>query len=371
VNKTVTPFWELVATQYQRQVVPGLQHHVDAALASEPVRMQRALLAARGRTIADEPMLWKQLPGNLLRLFVSVEGGGWTLEAGQVVAVVLLHDLRRGVTLYAHPVHAGPEANPLLKHLHGPMAAPRAQEGINGERATLRLIEHKRAIWHRFLEERDELGPEPAGRRWRKRYVWSLVRLYFCERCPGCRWGSPMYEGVSGEPFRLPEQKPSAYIEPDLPAAFFERLRASRAWRIETAYVARGGFTVGRSPVLAGQLADNAFVAAFPTDAEFIDGGIPVGLMFYANGSGDVQHVHVLTAGPEPELALLHGDHALGLAPPQGAGAPAARQEYVRWRAHAWSGFWLRELEEGLAAASRWWLAGYWEALARLFGLRP
>ena len=374
VSQAAEPLWRLIASQYRRPLDATLRRHVSAALASDALRMQRELLEPLGLRIDPEPALWKYLPGPALRLFLRVDGDSPAVEEGQVVAVVLLHDPQSDRTLYAHPIHAGARANPLLGHLHGPMATPKAQEGANGDRATLRLLEHKRAIWDQFLLEREQLEPHDAGRRWRERYSWALVRLYFCERCPGCGWGSPFFDGISGQPHRAPRTERSpAQITPGLTAGFFERLRESAAWAVETAYVRRGGLAVNHTPALAAWLDRDMVFAAFPTDVEFIDAGVPVGLALYADAStASVRHAHVLTAGPEPEPALLHGERALGLPRPQpGEADAAARDSYARWRARGWSQFWLRELEDGPYAASESWLTGYWDALARLFGLKP
>jgi len=365
------PLWRVVAAHYRRPMDTALRRHVSAAMDSEAVRMQRDLLAPLGLRIDRAPVLWKYLPGPYLRLFFRVEGDSAAVEEGRVVALVLLHDPQGGRTLYAHTVHADPHANPLLKHLHGPMSSPKAQDGANGERATLRLLEHKQAIWDRFLLDRERMKPQEAGQLWRERYFWALVRLYFCERCPACRWGSPHFDGAPGELHRteytgaLP-----GYIAPALTTTWFDHLRESCAWTIESTYVQRGGFTLNPTPALAVKMnADTVFVA-FRTEVEHVGPGIPVGAAFYADASSaESRHAHVLTAGPEPELAFLHGDRVLGLPRPQlGREGDAARESYASWRRQAWSDFWLRELEDGLHAASRVWLTEYWEALTRLFG---
>ncbi len=350
----------------------ALRRHVSAAMDGAAVRMQRDLLEPLGLRIGTTPQLWKYLPGPYLRLFFRVEGDSPALEEGQVVALVLLHDPQTGRTLYAHSVHAGPQANPLLKHLHGPMSYPKAQEGANGERATLRLLEHKQAIWDRFLLDRERLEPHEAGQLWRERYFWALVRLYFCERCPACRWGSPHFDGAPGEPHRAAHTLPlTSCIAPEFTPAFFERLRESCAWTIESAYVQRGGYTLHPEPSLAVKMNEDTVFVAFRTEVEHVGPGIPVGAACYTDASSaEARHAHVLTAGPEPELAFLYGDRALGLPRPQPAPAvDAARESYVNWRSRAWSEFWLRELEDGLDAASQVWLAEYGEAMKRLFGV--
>ncbi|MBW2444688.1 MAG: hypothetical protein JRG83_02050, partial [Deltaproteobacteria bacterium] len=332
------------------------------------VAMQRAMLERIGRRIEPAPLLWRMLPSGHLRLFFPVTGASDAIEKGTVVALVLLYDLAEERPLYAHPVHAGPGANPLLQHLSGPMAHPKAQEGGNGERATLRLLEHKRTLWERFEHEREELGPEEAGRLWRERYGWSLVRLYFCERCAACRFGSPFLEGSDGEPFRstgsaVPEE--ARELQPGESSQIAAAVRASEPWRIEVAYAQRGGFTVRDEPSRVEALGADWRIVLFPTDAEWIEGGTLVGAIAYFHvPSGETRYASCLSAGPEAETLFLRGDTALGL-PLTDA---AARGAYAAWRAQAWSSFWLDELELGLHAASRRWLHGYWDALGRLFG---
>ncbi len=372
MGKTSHPLWRLVASRHRRPMDTKLRSHVSTALASAAVQIPRGLLERMGLCIDPIPALWKYLPGPYLRLFFDVVGGDPAVQEGQVVGLVLLHDPQRERTLYAHPIHAGPNANPLLKHLHGPMSVPKAQEGANGDRATLRLLEHKRAIWDRFLVDRETMEPADAGRLWRDRYFWALVRLYFCERCPACRWGSPCFDGAPGDPYRAECDEPlQGYIVPGLSAGFFEALRKSAAWVVESAYVQRSGLVVDDVPLLALGLGSDTVFMAFRTNVEFVEAGIPVGLALYADvTSGEVLHAHVLTSGPEPEPALLFSSSALGLPPPQpGRAGISARESYVRWRAQGWSEFWLRELEEGSHAASRFWLAEYWAALKNLFGV--
>jgi hemerythrin-like domain-containing protein len=358
------------------QLAPGegseLARRVERALASPAVAMQRAMLERVGLRVGEQPILWKDLPSGHLRLFFPVSGESAELAAGSIVALVLLYDLAREETLYAHPVHAGPEANPLLKHLGGPMAHPRAQEGENGELATRRLLQHKAALWEAFEAERERLGAEEAGRRWRERYGWSLVRLYFCERCSACRWGDPSYEGAGGPRCETVSVAPAA-PSPDARAPGWEvvadAIRASDAFRVEVAYAARGRFAIAGEPRLAARVDGEWWVAIFPSDVELVEGGSLAGVAAWHHApSGATPYVHCLPAGPEAELLFLHGDRALGL--PLARIGEDARQAYAAWRRSAWSRFWLDELELGRDAASRRWLEGWWAALGRLVGAR-
>jgi hemerythrin-like domain-containing protein len=358
---------------WSAQLVPDpgseLAQRVERALASPAVALQRGMLERVGLRVDPQPILWKNLPSGHLRLFFPVTDGSARLATGSVVALVLLYDLAREETLYAHPVHAGPEANPLLKHLGGPMAHPRAQEGENGELATRRLLQHKAALWEALEEEQERLGAEEAGRRWRERYGWSLVRLYFCERCSACRWGDPSYDGAGGE--RSAPPPPPAAPGARAPGweAVVDAIRRSDAFRVEVAYAARGRFAVAAEPRLVVPVDTDWTVAVFPADAELVEGGSLVGVAAWFHApSATTPYVHCLAAGPEAELLFLHGDRALGL--PLGGIGEDARRAYAAWRRSAWSRFWLDELELGRHDASRRWLDGWWVALERFLGGR-
>ena len=368
------PLWRLVASQYRYAVESDLEPHVAAALASPAVQIQREILEPLGLRLDPLPILWKKLPEAKLRLFFQVLGDSDAVEDGQIVALVLLHDLDAGRTLYAHTIHAGPRSNPLLKHLLGPMAAPKAQEGVNGERATIRLLEHKETMWTRFLQERDELGAEQAGQLWRDRYFWSLVRLYHCARCSACRWGMPQFEGPPGEPFRPEKRTPPPHrrVSSDIDPRLFANVRRSETWDIESRYAQRGGFEVFGDPQLAARFGDGLLLAVYPTDAEFLEAGSLVGLAVYVEeATARVRYALTLCAGPDPEFLFMQGECGFGFPPPQaGAAGEHARREYALWRREAWSRFWLWELEDGIYEASARWLNEFFRAIARLFGLR-
>lgn len=366
--------WRAWATPLPPTPGSELAARVERAFGSLPVARLRALVERAGGRLDPRPILWKRLPGPSLRLFFPVHGPSDAIEEGQVVALVLLYDVAGERTLYAHPIHAGPGANPLLRHWTGPMADPKAQGGSNGGRATRRLLEHKNALWTRFRSECERMGPGEAGRRWRERYAWSLVRLYFCERCAACRWGSPAFDGAGGsEIFRSTEVADGVAARPafSLPAGSDEiaaAIRASEAWQVEVGYARRGGFEIQGEPSLVLALEDDHALAVFASDAEHLDGGSIVGAAAWLHRpSGEVRHVHCLAAGPEAERVFLDGAPALGL-PAPGAGRPGAPEAYVRWRGDAWLRFWLEELELGIHAASRRWLEGHRAALAALGG---
>lgn len=376
---------------------PGLlAERVDAVLSSPAMCTLRDALARAGARIDAAPILWKYLPGPTLRLMFPVVGG--RIEEGAVAAVACLYDVNAARTRYAHPMHAGPHVNPLVTYLHGPMAEPKAQSGADGDRATLRMIEHKRALWQRFREQSVSLGVPDAEARWRRGYYWALKRLYFCSRCPPCRWGTPSFDGPEGighdasigpdrhaaslrrtAPARVTAaagSDPAAPQNAPTPAgpasaehaAMIAHVVNSDAWETEAAYAARGGFRVSRAPRIIQSLARGHVQLIFPTDAAVIQGGELVAVaVTYDRPAQRVVLAHCLSAGPEAEILFMHGDVALALPPPQ-AGAAPARDAYRAWRRDAWDRFWLDELAGGYAQASERWLRSFWPALERLFG---
>jgi hypothetical protein len=362
------PAWLAWAAPIPIDAGTRLADRIEAALASPAVAVPRRALARLGRRIEPTPILWKQLPSGHLRLFFPVVGEPDEIDAGSVVAIVLLHDLAQERTLYAHPVYAGPEANPLLKHLGGPMAQPKAQPGENGDRATRRLLLHKAALWERFVEERESLGVAEASRLWRERYAFALLRLYFCERCPGCRWGNPGYDGAGGETWSA-DLGPLPGARSAAPDAIVAAIRASEVFRIEVDYARRGSFAVEPTPRLVAPLGADWRLAVFATDAARLDGGALVALAAWHHlPTGETRYASCLSFGPEAETLLLRGDRALGLPLPNPAEGAAARDAYAAWRARAWSQFWLDELELGLESASRRWIESFWGALETLVG---
>lgn len=352
---------------------PGslLGRQFGSVLDSPPVQALRTLLKPLGQEIVeDPPVLWKRMPGPHLRVIFPVRGGA--LEDGSVVAVVTLSSLDPLKTLYAHPMHAGPGVNPLLAHLDGPMAAPKAQNGADGDRATRRMVEHKKALWSRFQQERETLGAAEASRRWRNGYFWALRRLYFCAWCKPCDWGSPFFD------VPLPGNETCKWTLPELPAPTIELapaeeqvtqdILASEIWRVETEYALRGGFHTSARPVILKQMRDGFCYVVFPMRNGAIDGGTLVALaVIHHAPTRKVWHAQCLSAGPEAEILYRAALRPLGLPLPTSPERWAAAFEtYAQWRRDAWIQFWLDELEHGFVHASRHWLSGFWTALDNL-----
>jgi len=344
---------------------------IRTVLDSEPMRGLRFVLSRRRLRVEPKPIVCKDLTESLVRLMFPVAGG--SIVDGAVVSIVCLFDRKANRTLYAHPMHAGPGVNPLVRHQDGPMASPKPQSDRDGIRANRRIIEHKKALWDRFLRERPTMGPNQAGRRWRDGYYWSLQRLYFCAGCNHCKWGSPFFDGPDGS---LPRK--AAVVTDFAPSvelrgehrAIVSDVVSSEAWCIEARYAQRGGFTIARSPLLIRELDDDFVEAVFPTNVRLIQAGSLVAAAFTIHKpSRGVALSHCLAAGEESEIQFLKGDVAFGLPlPRRGTTAAHARTAYQSWRREGWSRFWLRELDDGLQAASAMWLGEFWTALADLFG---
>jgi len=334
------------------------------------VNALRTLLGKNGLRIESAPIVFKYLSNTQVRLMFPVTG--CAISRAAVVSVVCLFDRDADQTLYAHPMHAGPEVNPLVKHLDSPMSAPKSQDGRNGDRANRRIIEHKKALWVRFREETRTLGEQQAGRRWRDGYYWALKRLYFCCGCSQCKWGSPFFDG----PLPASPRKPTTWTA--VPGAcelggqqraIVAHIVASAVWQLESRYAQRGGYTLSKQPALIKSLGSGFVQVMFPTTVSLIEAGALVAAAFtYDVEACEVMFSYCLCAGPEADIQLLHGDRALGLPqarPPRELAE--ARARYKSWRGYAWAHFWMDELDNGIAVASRRWLVGFWQALEDLF----
>jgi len=346
-----------------------VDRRIERALGCVAMEAIRSLLSPLGATIEPTSILHKQLTQRFLRIMFPVTGT--VIQDGTVVSIVCLYDCIDEKTLYAHPMHAGPNVNPLLKHPNGPMAAPKSQPGQDGDRATVRLLAQKEALWRRFLRERDVLGVAEASSRWREGYYWALKRLYFCTRCATCRWGTPFFDGPDPDApsgmTTFPASCDAPALEDEVRDAV-EAVVASEIWKTEKAYALRGGWDVLEHPRLVRNLEGGKLQMIFPTDAALIEGGslVAVSVVFSIDRREPI-FAHCLSAGPEPEIQFLLGDAALGLPRPC-KDASQARQRYAAWRSDAWSQFWLDELEQGIAYASERWLRELWIALDDLFG---
>lgn len=352
-------------------VPPEMTSHRDDVVRSGPVTSLAQRLAEAGLTLGTEPIVCKRLDHAHERFMFPVTGS--EIECGAVVAVVCLYDLTSRLTLYAHTMHAGPDVNPLLKNPDGPMATPKAQVGADGDRATRRIVEQKKALWSRFTDERSTLGREQAARRWRRDYYWALQRLYYCSRCSPCRWGSPFFDGP--DPYAAPKAVSFAQINggrrvDPARAAQAQNVVRHEAWRVEAAYALRGGFRVADRPRLICELDGNLDQMFFATDARLIDTGSLLALAITYDAQRDkVMAAHCLSAGPDAEIQFLRGAASLGLPLPRGSGgSERARLRYAAWRREAWLTFWMDELEHGIEVASATWLTEFWQALERLFG---
>ncbi|MFQ5591542.1 MAG: hypothetical protein ACE5HE_10300, partial [Phycisphaerae bacterium] len=361
--------WQDIVPTHAIGPEAGLRARIERALKSAPMCAVRSLLDAMGLRIERTPIVHKYLSQKHLRLMFPVNGS--IIQHGTVVLIVCLYDCRSEETLYAHPVHAGPSVNPLLKHPDGPMALPKAQPGRDGDRATARMIAHKKALWKRFLRDVDAEGLEAASSRWRQGYYWALRRLYFCTRCTSCRWGTPFFDGPDPNARPKRSTRSGSSDEPRPAPAHADciaAIRSSNMWKTETAYARRGGFAVSEYPRIIRGLGSGFLQLIFPTNVALVQGGMLVAVsVVHSALRQETVFAHCLCAGPEAEIHFLLGNEALGLPQPC-HGASDARARYAAWRRDAWSQFWLDELEYGIGYASERWLQGFWSALEDLFG---
>lgn len=360
-----TALWRLCASCNTCITDPKLDERISRTLASPPIVAHRVLLDRLGRHIEPKPILFKRLADPWLRLLFSVEGPADDLRQGTIVALSALYDTEREQTIEVHPVYAGADADSLLAVVSGSSAFPRPQEGRNGELAVLRFLEHKRALWDQFQQELRTLNRASATSRWRNRFRWALQRLYFCDRCAACRWGSPSFDGFPAEPFRSEREAPEPSPIVSSAREMIDIILASDTWAAEVEAVRCSGSAVVERPRVHRRLDQRYVVVVFPTDTEFLSAGSVIGLAAYFDQfTKRARYVHPLHAGPDPEVVFVVGGRELGLpAIPPGPACEQVAKSYEAWRRAAWSRFWLDELELGIHEASGKWLDAYWDAL--------
>lgn len=151
---------------------------------------------------------------------------------------------------------------------------------------------------------------------------------------------------------------------------FIRRTCESEAYRIEAAYVRRGGIEVVDRVRLFKKIDERFTRLIFPTTAKEIDDGIVVGLicLWDRKIDGNV-YAHCVSAGPGVNAQLRAVHSPLNQVKPQpGVAGDAAVVKFTAWKAAAWGKFLNEELDLGTAAASSRWLASFWKALDRMYG---
>ncbi|MBI4718440.1 MAG: hypothetical protein HY763_11585 [Planctomycetes bacterium] len=152
--------------------------------------------------------------------------------------------------------------------------------------------------------------------------------------------------------------------------AVIEQTIASDAFRVESAYLRRGGISVRARPRLFKRV-DARFVRMiFPTDIREVDDGTVVGLVCLWDARENLNvYAHCISAGPGANAQLRALYSPLNQVKPQpGVDGDRAVSKFIAWKQAAWGRFLSEELELGATEASARWLASFWKALDRMYG---
>lgn len=149
-----------------------------------------------------------------------------------------------------------------------------------------------------------------------------------------------------------------------------EQTIGSDAFRVETAYLRRGGISVSPRPRLLKKIEERFVRMIFPADAKEIDDGTVVCLVCLWDAREKLNvYAHCITAGPGANAQLRAIYSPLNQVKPQpGMEGDKAIAKFVAWKQASWGKFLNEELELGTASASARWLASFWKALDRMYG---
>lgn len=151
---------------------------------------------------------------------------------------------------------------------------------------------------------------------------------------------------------------------------------ASECFKVEAAYLRRGGIDVAAQPKLFKRIDDRFVRLMFPTSVTEVDDGTVVALVCLWDHQEDCNvYAHCISAGPGVNAQLRALYSPLNQVKPQpGVRGDAAIAKFIAWKQAAWGRFLNEELECGTTEASRRWIESFWKALDRMYGgghLRP
>ncbi len=149
-----------------------------------------------------------------------------------------------------------------------------------------------------------------------------------------------------------------------------EQTTASECFRVEAAYLRRGGIETATQPGLLKHLNERLVRLVFPTSARELDDGTVVGMVCLWDRHENINvYSHCISAGPGVNAQLRALYSPLNQAKPQpGVEGDKAVTKFIAWKHAAWGKFLNEELELGNHAASQRWLARFWQALDRMYG---
>lgn len=145
---------------------------------------------------------------------------------------------------------------------------------------------------------------------------------------------------------------------------------ASACFRVEAAYLQRGGIETAVRPKLVKHVDDRFVRLMFPTSADAVDDGTVVAMVcLWDRKEGLNVYAHCISAGPGVNAQLRSLYSPLNQVKPQpGMDGDKAIAKFIAWKQASWGKFLNEELELGTAAASRRWIESFWKALDRMYG---
>lgn len=147
-------------------------------------------------------------------------------------------------------------------------------------------------------------------------------------------------------------------------------VRGSDCFKLEAAYLARGGFEVAGEPRLVKDLEGRNVRLIFPTRVNRVEEGVVVALVcLFDSAEGRNLYAHSIFAGPSVNASL----QSLFVPPSQAKPQPGiegnkAIMKFVAWKQAAWIKFLNDELQLNTKEASAIWIESFWKALDRMYG---
>jgi hypothetical protein len=149
---------------------------IEAVRRSECFKAEVKYAERGGYIVSMSPRLYKELEEDLVRVVFPTETD--RLEDGSVIAITCLFDRKTNENIYGHTICAGPGVNALLRAIHSPLGKATPQSGEAGEKAVLKFVEYKKAIWGKFLIDELELGNQKASALWLQHFWKALDRMF-------------------------------------------------------------------------------------------------------------------------------------------------------------------------------------------------
>lgn len=149
---------------------------IEAVKESACFAAEVAYAARGGYGTIGKPRLYKELHDELVRVVFPTDAED--LEEGSVIAITCLFDRKNNENIYAHTICAGPGVNGLLRAIHSPLGKATPQAGEAGEKAVLKFVEFKKAIWGKFLVEELHLGQREASMNFLRSFWMGLDRMF-------------------------------------------------------------------------------------------------------------------------------------------------------------------------------------------------